>query len=425
MTDRRQPDRGFTLPEVLIVVVLVGLMTSALAAAFIVIARTAPAAEARDDDSRTLLGLANYLPLDVSSTPAGSDIQIPGGAMTCGSSPGTSLLQLQWTDAGTGQTTQVGYRYVDNDGWRIVRYQCIGSASSVTNLTSPLPDPSTTPVTVNEVVGDHDKDPATPSTVRMGVVFNVTTLAGQTHRLEAVSDNVAEVLPPVTVTTSTSIAPTPPPPNVDPTAADKELDAWNTQSVIVNLPAADANGDPLTATIGTPGLPTGWSASFTGLELTLTPDTAAAPALYEFQYVVDDGRGGSASAFVRVNIVDTASPTTTSTTTTTTTTTTTIPCAVPTVSVTPTSVSNGTKDDVAKLKGDLTITISKTGSCVNLVLSFVADANSGIVRELSFNDGTEVEIGKNDYSWSDGPHSLRVLAGAAGAELNATTVTVT
>lgn len=422
---RTSTDRGFTLTEVVIVVALVGLVMAVLAGAFTVIARTSPAADARDDDSRTLLGLANYLPLDISSTPAGPDIAIPGGNMSCGTSPGSPLLQLQWTDAGSGQTTQVGYRYVNNDGWRIVRYQCVGGASSVINLTSELPAPATTPVVVTEIVGDHDKDPSTTNNVRMGAVFTVSTLAGQVQRLEAVSDNVAEILPPVVVTSSTSIPPTPPPANVAPVALDKTFDAWPTQAVTVNLVATDANGDTLTADIGTPGLPAGWSASFTGLQLTVTPDPASALGPYQFQYTVDDAKGGTASAMVNVNVVATTTPTTTSTTTTTTTTTTTIPCQVPTVSVAPTSVSNGTKDNVAKLKDGLTITITKSGSCVNLVLSFVADATTGIVRELSFNDGTQVEIGKNDYSWSDGAHSLRVLAGAAGPQLNATTVTVT
>jgi prepilin-type N-terminal cleavage/methylation domain-containing protein len=120
VTERRRPDLGFTLIEVLIVTLLMGVIATAIAAAFIVIVRTAPETQSRDDDARTLLGLTNYLPTDVSST-RGADIQIPGAPTSCGASAGTSLLTLSWTDDASGATTEVNYRFAQDSGWRIVR----------------------------------------------------------------------------------------------------------------------------------------------------------------------------------------------------------------------------------------------------------------------------------------------------------------
>src|SRR6187401_3599876 len=75
MTDhpcpRLRADRGFTLPELLICIVIIGALSAAIASAFTVIVRTTPTAEARADDARSLLGLSTWLPSDVSSTPTG------------------------------------------------------------------------------------------------------------------------------------------------------------------------------------------------------------------------------------------------------------------------------------------------------------------------------------------------------------------
>ena len=67
MNDR--PDRGVTLAEVLITVVLLSLISGLLAVVFTVVVRSRPAAEARLDDARSLLGITNWLPGDVNSTP--------------------------------------------------------------------------------------------------------------------------------------------------------------------------------------------------------------------------------------------------------------------------------------------------------------------------------------------------------------------
>src|SRR5688500_400991 len=91
---------GFTLVELLIVIGVMGVVALAIAFAFVAIVRTSPAAEARADDSRTVLGLNTYLPEDVNSTPAAGFDFTKNAATGCssGGSPGVSLVRMTWTE---------------------------------------------------------------------------------------------------------------------------------------------------------------------------------------------------------------------------------------------------------------------------------------------------------------------------------------
>jgi prepilin-type N-terminal cleavage/methylation domain-containing protein len=62
-------DQGFTLVELIVVTVLLGLVTSALAFAATVMMRTGPLAEERIDDARGTSSLASWLSRDLASTP--------------------------------------------------------------------------------------------------------------------------------------------------------------------------------------------------------------------------------------------------------------------------------------------------------------------------------------------------------------------
>src|SRR5918995_582039 len=413
MTERR--DHGFTLPEVLIVTLLLGLVVTVIAAAFTVIVRTSPSAKARDDDSRTLLGLTNYLPADVSSTRLG-DILIGDQDTSCGAQPGTGVLYLTWTDFGSGQKTEVTYRFADVSGWRIVRDHCVGGTLTTLRMSSIVSEDGTNPVTVATMLLDHDGDPSTAKVMR-GVSVRTNTLNGTTQQVDAISDNVLENLSPVVVTSSTSTTLLPPAPNNAPVAQDLTFEAWNTEATDQFLPATDPDGDTLTASIDPAfPLPADWSVSFTDLQITITPDPAAALGTYQFGYRVQDNDPDDPlfdSGLVNITIVDTSVGTTTTTT---------IPCSVSSVGVAPSTVENG-NPSVARLKDAVTVTIVKSGACTNLILAFAPDQTppSPTVVELSFTDGTQITIGKNDYSWSDGAHVLRVRQGSGGAELANTT----
>ena len=60
---------GFTLVEMLIVVTILGVVMTTLAAVFSVIVRTTPSTEARADDARSLQGLVTWLPQDIDAAP--------------------------------------------------------------------------------------------------------------------------------------------------------------------------------------------------------------------------------------------------------------------------------------------------------------------------------------------------------------------
>ncbi|MEO7397542.1 MAG: prepilin-type N-terminal cleavage/methylation domain-containing protein, partial [Ilumatobacteraceae bacterium] len=223
-------DRGFTLVEVLIVIVVVGLISAVITNIFSVIVRTTPQAEARADDSRSLLGLSTWLPADLSSTPhtlcsdppgcssaASSWDRTPSRSSGCaGADSGVNLLRLSWTESfGTVATTSTyvaNYRYANTSGkWRIERSACLlGGPRSVLNLTSDLPpiDPATWtqetfPVWVTFKVDEG---------FIVGASFRIQTVEGDNVRIDGSSNNVNVTLPPltpvVTVATTTTVAPT-------------------------------------------------------------------------------------------------------------------------------------------------------------------------------------------------------------------------
>ncbi len=159
MTDQRRSsrarsatatrDRGFTLIEVLIVTITMGIIVGTLATVVTVVLRTAPPSEVRADDARSLQGLVTWLPQDVDAAP-------PGGFDTgvtswpcAGPAPANSfnLLVLEWTERKDATDEYAAtYRYeFDGSEWHIARFSCddggtatMGAAERQ-NLTSALP----------------------------------------------------------------------------------------------------------------------------------------------------------------------------------------------------------------------------------------------------------------------------------------------
>ena len=106
-TDPR--DRGMTLIELLISVVVLGTIVAVLAAAVIVTIRQQPEIEGRLDVARWEQSLALWLPADLASA---STVSAAEGDTPCASGSclyGSNALQLSWND-GTGETI-VSYRY--------------------------------------------------------------------------------------------------------------------------------------------------------------------------------------------------------------------------------------------------------------------------------------------------------------------------
>lgn len=145
--DRRRHDardQGFTLTELLIVVIVMGFLTATLASVITVAMRTTPPAQERVDDARGMQGLVTWLPQDVDAAPPdGFDRSVT--AWPCAApAPIASynVLAVTWTErTGTTVDFAASYRYEKTGtGWAMARYSCTnhGPANRI-NLTSILP----------------------------------------------------------------------------------------------------------------------------------------------------------------------------------------------------------------------------------------------------------------------------------------------
>lgn len=371
--ERAVRDRGLTLTELLVVVALMGVIAVVTAAVFTAIVRSTPSAEASSDDARPLLGLSTWLPADISSTPFAPH-SAPGPAWDrdagtssgcSGGSPGVNLLRLNWSetfgDPATTSTFTSAYRYVDEgSGWKIKRYHCVnGGAPSVTNLTSVLPpiDETTWVAGTDPVVVEWQ----TAGSVIVGASFAVKTIDGDSVRVDGSSNNPGATLPPLATVILESTTTLPP------------------ETTTTTLPTTTT--DPSATTIA--------------------PTTTAAPT--------------------------TIAPTTTQAPTTTAAPTTTVPCTASITSVAPSAVrnqhSNSAQNDVesAPIIQEVTVTVQKSGNCVNLGLEY-HPIFSGSVRWLPFGGSLQVILPSAALEpWDDGAHPLVLRDGQSGIQINAAT----
>ena len=204
--DAAERDDGFTLVELLIVVVLSGILMPVIAAAFTAVVKNNPSAQTRADDSRTTRGLSTWLPQDVLSTPpivvTGSTPGLPGynldvvRASDCPGALGSNVLQMVWQEnAGTLMTYVANYRYVPTGTTiQIKRYTCSRSGSSggfsnikVNNVTTPIIQTSSASATAfNSSVA--------PFALQF-IDVQVQTISGVQVLIRAASRNPAKQLP--------------------------------------------------------------------------------------------------------------------------------------------------------------------------------------------------------------------------------------
>lgn len=163
----RPRDAGFTLTEMLIVMVLTGVIMAALSAALSVTLRVTPMSEDRIDDARSTRLLSTWLANDTTSTPpfipeqpiGGFNIDpVNDGTNNLCNGLGDNVIQMRWTETITSSTEYVAnYRFVvDGDAARIHRYTCASemgdpftflAAHSLTPSLDPSQVPSTTVTT--------------------------------------------------------------------------------------------------------------------------------------------------------------------------------------------------------------------------------------------------------------------------------------
>lgn len=208
-----QSDGGFSLIELLIVVVLTGILMPVIVAVFTTIVRNSPSVETRADDSRTTRGLSTWLPQDVLSTPPipaatppltpptppvpgynldtarGSDCAVPLGT--------TNIVHMVWQEnvgitPATLITYVANYRYITiGTTLQIKRYTCSGSGSGpfantkVYNVTTRIKDTSSALATAF---------PAAPNPLQF-IDVKVQTISGVEVLIRSSSRNPAKNLP--------------------------------------------------------------------------------------------------------------------------------------------------------------------------------------------------------------------------------------
>lgn len=433
-------DSGFTLVELLIVMMVLGVVTTAIAGATIVALRTTPPTEVRADDARSMLGLVTWLPQDVDSTPPNGFDQVPGRASDCSSSPGTNILHLTWTEqqAGGIVTFIANYRYVTSGSkTSLRRVTCSGLGSPPytntvdQNLTSDLPPlpsgwtPGNPPV---DVFIDRN---TTTNEVRL-VTFEITTKNGAVVKSDSAPKNPAETLP--TTTLPSWYIPTPTTAvysNSDPVAPDYTIDAYPApQLTSVVLAVSDPDGDSLIVNLDWSTVPAGWLVNLVSTTLTVSPSLLDVGTSHVIEYEVDDNNGGTDDGEVTVNVISVATPTTTSTTTTTVpaaTTTTLLPiCAVLSTSVNPASIknvqpNNNGSTNVGVLFQSVTVSATTNGYCTGMEIRY----NSGGVNSPPFVNMTQTgpttwvvtlsgkDAGSSE-TWSDGSHAITFHSSTGG-----------
>ena len=288
--DRTARHNGFTLVEVIIVVAILGLVMSALAAAFVVVLRVSPASQTRADDARALLGLTNWVSQDVASAEEDQFIIGPHtSSCSSGVPASTGLLELRWSEGVT--IFSVDYRYVPagSGSGTIHRYSCKdGGAAAGLRVSPTLRDiPSATfapPAPVNiTLVPTTLVDGVTPGS--KGLQFQVFVLDEKGAQrellsLDATTSNRHGELPPIGESGGT---------NQPPVAVDGVLDpAIAGVASNVALVGSDPEGaTPLAFSVVTSTIPSGWTITVADDVATVTP-AASAFGTHTFDFAVTD-----------------------------------------------------------------------------------------------------------------------------------------
>lgn len=155
----RRRDAGFSLPELLITIVVMGLVFGVISGTLIVTMRQQPATEGRLNVARAEQNVSMWIPSDLASASA---VTTDPAASPCGDSCppdlllglGSSAMMVSWAielPDGTVVTTNVGYHFlpvtddVGNVTYELVRVQCTSSGAgwscNTITLMTDLPGP--------------------------------------------------------------------------------------------------------------------------------------------------------------------------------------------------------------------------------------------------------------------------------------------
>lgn len=326
-THGRRVDRGFTLIETVIVVLIIGIVSGTMVGVVAVVLRTTPPTEVRSDDARSLQGLVTWLPQDVDAAPPGGFNTDPSVASwPCGGSapaaPNVNLLTIEWVER-TDVTAHFAAAYwyeLDVNEWHIARYSCDDGGTGTMgsperqNLTSELPpwDDLARPAfvvmcdqmdqTLGSCAAGHEITTYTSPSVE-SLKMTVTRLDGAQSTIDAAPKNPDQDLAddPLAVLNQS--------PKVDQTGYVYEMFAGDT--VVLDLTVdtlhhpVDPDGDPISVAIDTSEpFPAGiTAATIDPMSIEITTDPGLSPGnLDKLFLVISDNRAGWVGATITVKI---------------------------------------------------------------------------------------------------------------------------
>lgn len=234
-------DRGFTLPELLVVIAVMGMIATAVFSGISVVLRNEDSTMARLSQQRNIQGLTTWLPADVASTPP-NGLVIGGGG--CGSGSGVNVLGLTWVEVvdGFSTTYRVTYQATnEGDHSRLWRYYCDGGSAKAVLVSNELPpieggwSPTSPPIQL-----DYDAE-------QRVLTITITQINGQVVTLRAAQYNRAEQLPDPPGT----FVPPPPPPTPPPETTTTTLpEETSTTTTVVDESTTTVVGETTTTVEG-------------------------------------------------------------------------------------------------------------------------------------------------------------------------------
>lgn len=133
MNRLRERDEGFTLVELLIAIMILGIVTSGLATAFTTTIRGTKDLHERFLESQDAQLLAIYFPSDVQSANPTTINSSASPSDECNGMDGTNVVRMRWTqrDAATLTAFSASYRLTSTaDGGVLTRWFCTGTGSA-------------------------------------------------------------------------------------------------------------------------------------------------------------------------------------------------------------------------------------------------------------------------------------------------------
>lgn len=338
MDDRsRRParvrDRGFTLIESLVVVMVIGIIAAAAATTVTVVMRNTPPSEMRADDARSLQGLVTWLPQDVDAAPPEGFVRDPAHWPCSGPAPADShnVLTTFWSERGASTTHYfVSYRYEqDDETWSIRRYTCDSSSgwpagpAQRINLTGDLPEwnPSSPPAWVTmcrstvtsggtcptaDIVPDTISHPTESNGGGVkSLQLSITRPDGGVVTIDAAPKNPDQDLaddPNASLNQTPKIA-------VETVTVQMHAGETATFDLATTHGAHDPDGDPISAALdSTEPIPPGLTVSTSDpLNVEITTDPTLGPGVISpgIILIVSDNRAGWVDAVLRVEILPT------------------------------------------------------------------------------------------------------------------------